>query len=47
VREYNATGLEWNFTVNPNATTMFAARYDNTNTIGTGWAWRGSVTYMV
>jgi hypothetical protein len=47
VREYNSTGLEWNFTVNPNATTMFPARYDNTNTIGTGWAWRGSVTYMV
>ena len=46
-REYNATGLEWNFTVNPNAATMFAARYDNTNTIGSGYAWRGSVTYMV
>jgi hypothetical protein len=47
VREYNLTGLEWNFTVNPNATTMFPARYDNTNTIATGTSWRGSVTYMV
>ena len=47
VREDNVTGFEWNFTVNPNATTIYPSRYDNTNAIGTGYAWRGVVTYMV
>ena len=47
VREYNLTGFEWNFTVNPNATTMYPARYDNVNAIATNVAWRGAVTYTV
>jgi hypothetical protein len=46
-REYNTTGYSWNFTVNPNATTIFAARYDNSTAIATNYAWRGSLSYFV
>jgi hypothetical protein len=47
LREYNSTGLEWNFTVNPNATTIFAAQYNNSTAISTSYGWRGSLSYFV
>lgn len=47
LREFNAVGATWNFTVSPNTNEMFPARYDNTNAIISGFAWRGSVSYFV
>lgn len=47
IREFNTTGKTWNFTLLQNATQMFCRVYDNTSTIASGYAWRGSVTYHV